>query len=210
MVDDILNQLKTILSNRYTGQIDESTCSEDEKELVNVINTLLSTIRDEKHASIKFKADLLTDIDALSQVLEKISLGHFDAEVADRRLSEMDTMQIGVEDMAKRIRKYQESLQQKVEEQERDKENLRIAHDALRKSEENYRKLSDELTHGLVDVFDALRKISLGDPEIRIPETSNIALLKELKRLRSTYQIWYRFHTNVQWGFLNSLGPFTG
>jgi signal transduction histidine kinase/PleD family two-component response regulator len=68
-----------------------------------------------RQALKSFKADLLSDIDALSEVLEKIALGQFDAEVPPLKLGEMHTMQIGVEDMARRLRDYSAELQQAKE-----------------------------------------------------------------------------------------------
>jgi signal transduction histidine kinase/DNA-binding response OmpR family regulator len=54
---------------------------------------------------------------------------------------------------------------------------------ALRKSEENYRSLSKDLTIGLSDVFEALQKISSGEPSVKISETSKLELISELKRM---------------------------
>ncbi len=56
------------------------------------------------------------------------------------------------------------------------------AEQALRASEEKYRALSTELSLGLSDVFEALKQISAGDPEVRIPETSRLELIGKLKR----------------------------
>ncbi len=55
------------------------------------------------------------------------------------------------------------------------------ADEALRQSEEKFRNLSNELADGLSDVFEALKKISSGDPSVKIPETSNLKLITELK-----------------------------
>ena len=56
------------------------------------------------------------------------------------------------------------------------------AEKALRKSEDKFRSLSRELTIGLSDVFQALHQISSGDPSVRIPETSGLELIADLKR----------------------------
>ncbi len=55
------------------------------------------------------------------------------------------------------------------------------AEEALRESEERFRNLSTELDLGLSEVFEALKEISSGNPDIRIPETSEIGLITELK-----------------------------
>ncbi|MBW2173314.1 MAG: PAS domain S-box protein [Deltaproteobacteria bacterium] len=52
--------------------------------------------------------------------------------------------------------------------------------------EERDRELEEtsmELAIGLSEVFEALRQISLGDPEIRIPETSELELITKLKQM---------------------------
>jgi PAS domain S-box-containing protein len=58
----------------------------------------------------------------------------------------------------------------------------KFAEEKLRKSEENFRSLSTELELGLSEVLEALRRISSGDPEIRIPETSELELISVLKQ----------------------------
>ena len=55
------------------------------------------------------------------------------------------------------------------------------AEEALRESEEKFRSLSNELAEGLSDVFEALKQISSGDPSVKIPETSKLELITELK-----------------------------
>jgi histidine kinase len=52
--------------------------------------------------------------------------------------------------------------------------------------EERDRELEDismELAVGLSEVFEALREISSGDPEVRIPETSKLQLIAKLKHM---------------------------
>ena len=48
---------------------------------------------------------------------------------------------------------------------------------------EALRKISMELAIGLSEVFEALRKISSGDPEVRIPEESEVELISHLKHM---------------------------
>ena len=59
------------------------------------------------------------------------------------------------------------------------KEYKRIVEDRDRELE----NISMELAIGLSEVFGALKKISSGDPLIRIPETSNVELINKLKHL---------------------------
>ncbi len=57
------------------------------------------------------------------------------------------------------------------------------AQQALGKTEEELTGINMELDRGLAEVFEALEKISSGDPSVRIPETSKIELIAELKRV---------------------------
>lgn len=59
---------------------------------------------------------------------------------------------------------------------------LKATEEALRKSEKNFRGLNEELSAGLSDVFEALREIAAGDPDVRISEESEIELIAELKQ----------------------------
>ncbi len=61
-----------------------------------------------------------------------------------------------------------------------------LVEEALRESEERYRNLSEELTLGMAEVFDALEEISSGNPEVKIPETSGLELITELKHAVNT------------------------
>ena len=58
---------------------------------------------------------------------------------------------------------------------------LKMAEEALRKSEEKFRSLSTELSEGLSDVFEALKEIASGNPDARIPEGSKVELITKLK-----------------------------
>jgi len=72
-------------------------------------------VRELRNGIKSLKTALLSDVDALSEVLERIALGDFDAEVPDLQLPEMHTMQIGVEDMSRRLRDYSAELQEAKE-----------------------------------------------------------------------------------------------
>jgi two-component system sensor histidine kinase/response regulator len=75
-------------------------------------------VRELRSGIVALKAALLSDVDALSEVLEKIALGNFDAEVPVLKLAEMQTMGIGVVDMARRLRAYSAELQEAKREAE--------------------------------------------------------------------------------------------
>jgi signal transduction histidine kinase/CheY-like chemotaxis protein/HPt (histidine-containing phosphotransfer) domain-containing protein len=53
--------------------------------------------------------------------------------------------------------------------------------EALRESEDKFRGLSEELSEGLTDVFEALKAISSGNPDVRISTTSGLELISQLK-----------------------------
>jgi PAS domain-containing protein len=55
------------------------------------------------------------------------------------------------------------------------------AEEALRESEDKFRGLSEELSEGLTDVFEALKSISSGNPDVRISTKSGIELISKLK-----------------------------
>ncbi len=57
------------------------------------------------------------------------------------------------------------------------------AEETLRESEEASRSMSMELALSLSEVFEALREISSGNPEVRIPETSGFELITKLKHM---------------------------
>jgi signal transduction histidine kinase len=67
---------------------------------------------------------------------------------------------------------------------------LRVVHEQLKESretvEERDRELESvslELALGLSEVFEALRRISSGDPSARIPESSKLELVRKLKNI---------------------------
>jgi PAS domain S-box-containing protein len=65
----------------------------------------------------------------------------------------------------------------------RDISDRKQAEDALRESEEESRNTSMDLALGLSEVFEALKEISSGNPEVRIAETSDLDLIAKLKHL---------------------------
>jgi PAS domain S-box-containing protein len=142
MIDEIRNQLEKIISNKYQGQIDDSKYPEDEKGLAEVINRVIADFQNYRKASITFKADLLTDIDMLSEVLEKISLGNFDVEAPDTKLIDMNTMLIGIQDMAKKLKEYSIALEGTIEE-------LKRSEQEVRKMEQKYRQIFENAIEGI-------------------------------------------------------------
>jgi PAS domain S-box-containing protein len=55
--------------------------------------------------------------------------------------------------------------------------------EAAKSSERDFQSMSTELAIGLSEVFEALKMIAAGDPEVRIDERSPVALIEKLKHL---------------------------
>jgi signal transduction histidine kinase len=62
-------------------------------------------------------------------------------------------------------------------------EKMAKTQEALRGSEEESQNTSMELALGLSEVFEALKRISSGDPSVRIPEASELELIVKLKHM---------------------------
>jgi C4-dicarboxylate-specific signal transduction histidine kinase len=102
--------------------------------------------------------------------------------IAERRRAEKalqkahDELEQRVEDRTAMLAKTTEQLTLELTERKR-------AVAALRKSEETLRSINVELAEGLSEVFNALNQISSGNPEVRIPETSELELISKLKHM---------------------------
>jgi two-component system sensor histidine kinase/response regulator len=122
--DDLALDLERLATHDWEGDIGTTlviTAGEPERRVREHVKALLAELqrcRGELDArnkkAIAFKAHLLGDIDALAEALERISLGNFEVRVPAPRLSEMETMQIGIEDMAKKLREFRASLEDQL------------------------------------------------------------------------------------------------
>jgi signal transduction histidine kinase/CheY-like chemotaxis protein/HPt (histidine-containing phosphotransfer) domain-containing protein len=110
------------------------------------------------------------------------------AEITERRRAEQallqsedalrkanDELEVRVEERTSELRNANALLEAEVAERKQ-------AEEALRESEDKFRGLSEELSEGLSDVFEALRSIASGNPDVRIPEVSRLELITELKQ----------------------------
>ena len=111
----------------------------------------------------------------LSNAVAKIGGGNLDVHIDIRTRDEIGQL-------ARSFNKMTEDLKQAILGKDIEIAERKRAEEALRKSEDKFRSLSQELTTGLSDVFEALQQISSGDPSVRIPETSGLELISDLKR----------------------------
>ncbi|MBW2107294.1 MAG: PAS domain S-box protein [Deltaproteobacteria bacterium] len=165
-LSEVFDALKKISSGDPWVRIDESSplpLIAKLKHLVNVTGKNLGEIVDLSH---EFAIGLAEHFD----VLHRVSRGDLGARVTG-------TSDVELLESLKNITNHMiVSVSQEIAERRR-------AEELLRKSDSNYRNLSKALTLGLVEVFDALNEISLGNPEVRIPEDSEIDLIAELKMM---------------------------
>lgn len=76
-----------------------------------------------------------------------------------------------------------EELGRKVKELEKKANDRDAMKKALEKSEQELQEISIELAVGLSEAFEGLMAISLGDPNVRIDEASDVELIAKLKNL---------------------------
>jgi len=128
MSSRIIATLETKLRKSSFGALDVESLGpldDGERRLVRQIDLLLARLRGERQARLSFQAQLLGDVDQLADTLERVALGAFDVRVPEMSLPEMDTMRIGVEDMNRQLKRYNEALEVKVGQLERNEEQLR-------------------------------------------------------------------------------------
>ena len=119
MLNRIADVLQELREGGYRSPVDLPLPSNEpagERRLVRELNALLEFSHTSRRRAIEFKAGLLSDIDALAEVLGRISLGQFDVALEPLKLAEMDTLSIGIEDMADRLRQVHNALEQKLDE----------------------------------------------------------------------------------------------
>ena len=134
-----------------------------------------SVLRDQNAELIRKSNDLAVVKKELEDKNYKLESSAADLEKAMGELRKArDELEVRVEERTKDLEKANEQLQSEVEERKQTQQELLV-------SEERFRSLSKELTIGLSDVFEALKQISSGDPSVKIPETSKIELISELK-----------------------------
>ena len=113
-------------------------------------------------------------ITKLKDAAEAIGRGNLDTRINIESKDEIGQLADSFEKMTEDLNNAITAKDQEITERKQ-------AEEALRESEEKFRRLSNDLADGLSDVFEALKQISLGDPSVNIPEESKIELIAELK-----------------------------
>ena len=138
MTQTLSQQLEKILASGGGGKIATGSLTAAERQLGRQVNELLGHLAREKNNRLAIKADLLTDIDSLTEVVEKIALGNFKVKAPAVRLPEMDTMQIGIHDMARKLEKNMAEIVQGEQQ--------------VRRAERKYRHIFENAIEGLFQI----------------------------------------------------------
>ena len=162
-VFDALNELS--LGNPKV-RIPETSAIDLIAELKTMVNMTAKNVGEIVDLSHEFAIGLAEHFD----VLHRVSKGELAARVAGRSHVEL------LELLRDVTNKMIESVSKEITSRKR-------AEAAAKTSEEKYRQMSQSLTLGLAEVFDALNEISFGNPHVRIPEASKLELISDLKRI---------------------------
>jgi len=79
-------------------------------------NTQTSELSIIKEKLNSYKIVLLNDIDTISEVVQKISFGHFDYDIPKLSLDEMDTVKIAIHDMALKLNEDEKQIKKSMDE----------------------------------------------------------------------------------------------
>jgi len=141
-----------------------------ESRMVALFARLIGQAEGERRRRVGVEANLLGDVDALAEVLERTALGAFDAPVPAVSLAAMDTMRIGVEDMNRRLQQVHQDLEDKLQELEANELELRAqreqAEAATRAKSEFLANMSHEIRtplNAIIGLCDLTLRTSLTD-----------------------------------------------
>ena len=84
------------------------------------------------------------------------------------------------------LKQHAETSKEQIAERDRQIAERTRVEAALRKSEEKLKNINTELDQGLSIVFDALKEISSGNPDVKIPEESTLEVISKLKEMVNT------------------------
>jgi len=165
-LSEVLGALREISSGNPNVKIVESSGIELISMLKRKVNLTAQELSEIVDLSHEFAMGLAEHFD----VLHRVSKGDLSARVAGT--SQVELLEL-LKDMTNQT---VESVSKEISDRKR-------AEVAAQTSKEEYRKMSRSLTLGMAEVFDALNEISYGNPHVRIPETSELELIGDLKGL---------------------------
>ena len=150
---------KVLAGESFTGV--ESRRSTKEGNILDVsISAATFLSREGKPAG---SVHILRDITEHKMVEEALKKAH-------------DELELRVEERTAELGKTTKQLEKELVERRKTEE-------ALRNSQEKLRRINAALDQGLSDVFEALKEIASGNPGVRIPEKSELRLIKKLKHI---------------------------
>ncbi len=84
------------------------------------------------------------------------------------------------------LKQHAKESAEKIAEREKEITERKRVEAALRESDEKLRNINTALDRGLSDVFDALKEISSGNPDVKISEESTLEVISKLKQMVNT------------------------
>ena len=127
MSDPILAAAQSAVQSklRAVPELDLEQVDPAQRELAQALLDLARLGVRQRRQLVRLKSSLLNDIDALALVVERIAVGAFADVRAEVQLEEMETLQIGIQDMARRLQRTREELEQKVAQLSANEDQLR-------------------------------------------------------------------------------------
>ena len=165
-LSECFEALRSIASGDPEVRISETSDLELLSKLKHMVNLTAQNLGEIVKLSHEFAIGLAEHFD----ILHRVSLGDLSARVTGTSKVEL------LQSLSSVTNKMIESVSKEITERER-------AENAVRESEEKYRRVSKALTIGLAEVFDALNEISFGNPRVRVTEESELDLIADLKSL---------------------------
>jgi PAS domain S-box-containing protein len=165
-LSECFEALRGIASGDPEVRIPETSELELLRKLKHMINLTAKNLGEIVKLSHEFAIGLAEHFD----ILHRVSKGDLSARVSSPSKVEL------LQSLSSVTNNMIASVSKEIIERER-------AENAVRQSEEKYRRVTKALTLGLAEVFDALNEISFGNPRVRISEESELDLIADLKSL---------------------------
>jgi PAS domain S-box-containing protein len=163
---EVFDALSEIASGNPWVRIDEVSELEAMTKLKSLVNLTAKNLSEIVDLSHEFAMGLAEHFD----VLHKVSKGDLGARVTGTSKVEL------LESLKTVTNQTICSVSKEIADRKK-------AEEAMRASQDNYRRMAKALTLGSAEVFDALQEISYGNPLVRIDESSEVDLIAELKRM---------------------------